>query len=88
MVNSQAAVMVMDHIPDEDEVADLAAMHLEDFPADEAYARCQLTDTAPDFLCVAERDQINAYMRDGMACILVIYMSEGAGDEYDEIDEE
>lgn len=77
--------MVLDHIPDEDEIADYAAAHLEEFPADEAYARCSVMYKAPMFLEVGERDQINAHVRDGAACILVIYMCEGDGaDEEDE----
>lgn len=72
--------MVMDHVPDEDEVAELAEMHLEDFPADEAFAKCSIVYQAPDFLCVGERDQINAYLRDGAVCVLVVYMEEGECD--------
>jgi hypothetical protein len=87
MVKPQAAVVVLDHVPDSEEVADLAAVHLEEFPAEEAFAKCQITYEAPDFLSIGERDQIGAYLRDGSACVLVIYMSEGSCDD-DEDDEE
>lgn len=84
MVNPQAAVMVLDHVPDEEEVAEHAADHLENFPAEDAFAKCQITYAAPDFLSIAEQDQINAFLRDGAVCVLVIYMSEGSCEDEDE----
>lgn len=80
--------MVMDHVPDEEEIAEIAADHLEDFPAEEAHARCQVVYTAPDFLSTCERDQIGAYLRDGAVCVLVIYMAEDDGSEDHDYDEE
>jgi hypothetical protein len=69
--------MVMDHVPDEDEIEELAYLHLDDFPADEATAQCEILYAPPDWLNIAEQDQMGAYIRDGAACILVIYMCEG-----------
>jgi hypothetical protein len=69
--------MVLDHVPDSDEIEELAYLHLDDFPADEATAQVEILYSPPDWLNIAEQDQMGAYMRDGAACILVIYMCEG-----------
>jgi hypothetical protein len=87
MVPAQAAVMVLDHMPDRDEVAEYASAHLEDFPAESAYATIDIVHEPPDWLDVHEKDQMAAYMRDGAACILVIYMQEGSEEDF-EMDEE
>lgn len=76
--------MVMDHVPDEDEVGELASLHLEEFPADEAFASCEIVYEPPSWLEVFERDQFAAHLRDGAACILVVYMQEGCVDEEDD----
>lgn len=81
MVNPQAAVMVLDHVPDDDEIEELAVMHLEDFPAEEAHASCEVLEAAPTWLEAYEQDQMNAFLRDGAACILVVYMIEGDGED-------
>lgn len=78
MAKPTAAVMVLDHVPDREEVAELATLHLEEYPADEASASCEIVYTPPDWLEVYEQDQMAAYLRDGAACILVIYMREGS----------
>lgn len=74
-------MIVLDHLPDDEEVSDLALAHLEDFPAEEAHASCEIVYQAPSWLEVHERDQMDAYIRDGAACILVVYMVEGCGDD-------
>jgi hypothetical protein len=84
MVNPQAAVMVLDHIPDAGEVTEIASHHLEDFPAEEAHATCELVYEPPTWLDVHERDQMGAFMRDGAACILIVYMREGNLEEDDD----
>ena len=81
MVNPQAALIVLDHVPDEDEITDYAEMHLEEFEAEEAHASCEIMYSAPEWLEVHERDQFDAHIRDGATCILVIYMMEGCDDE-------
>lgn len=88
MVKAQAAIMVLDHMPDSDEIEDLAEKHLEDYPAEEAYATVELLHEAPDWLSVHEQDQMNAHLRDGAACILVVYMQEGDGDCEEEEDDD
>lgn len=80
--------MVMDHVPDAEEVSELATFHLEDFPAEEAHATCEIVYTAPVWLELYEQDQMNAHLRDGAACVLVIYMQEGALEEEDEDEDE
>jgi hypothetical protein len=84
MVTPQAAIMVLDHLPDSDEVSEYAAYHLEEFEADEAYATCEIMYSPPSWLGVHEQDQMGAHLRDlPGSCILVIYMQEGdmEGDE-------
>lgn len=77
--------MVLDHVPDSDEVAELAELHLEDYPAEEAHAICDIVYEPPDWLDMHEQDQMNAHLRDGAKCILIVYMREGSGDdEYDD----
>lgn len=79
--------MVLDHVPDAEEVTELASLHLEEFPADDAHASCEIVYEPPKWLDIHERDQMSAFIRDGAACILVIYMQEGDL-EMDEDDEE
>ena len=76
MAEASAALIVLDHVPDQDEMADHAIASLEEFPADEANATCEVAYAAPAWLPMAERDQLDAFMRDGAACILVVYMNE------------
>lgn len=76
--------MVLDHIPNEDEVEELALGHLEDFDAEEAHATIEILQKAPTWMDLCEQDQINAHMRDGGACVLVVYMSDDTED--DEVD--
>lgn len=71
-----AAVMVLDHMPDDDEIEDLAYDRLEEFPAEEATATIDIVYKAPEWMSTAEQDQINAHMRDGGVCIVVVYMSD------------
>lgn len=78
MVNPQAAMVVLDHVPSDDEIEELAHYHLNDFPADEAHASCEIVYTPPTWLDIHEQDQFSAHLRDGAACILIIYMAEGA----------
>lgn len=80
--------MVLDHYPTEDEVEILTYQHLELFPADYAEATSQIVRRAPDFLCVSEQDQMNAFIRDGGRnyYILVVYMEES--EPFDDDDSE
>jgi hypothetical protein len=71
-----AAFMVLDHIPDDEEMEDWAYTHLEDFEAEQASATVDIVYEAPRWLATHEQDQINAHMRDGGVCILVIYMTD------------
>lgn len=77
MADPTAAVMVLDHIPDEEEVEELAYMHLDDYPAEEATARVEIVYEPPTWLNISEQDQMSAHLRDGGVCILVVYMTEG-----------
>lgn len=81
MVKPAAALIVLDHEPDQDEVAAYAEYHLENFPADEAVARCELVYEPPAWVNVGEQDQLRAFLRDGSSCILIVYMREGTLDD-------
>jgi len=90
MISPQAAVMVLPHVPEPDEIAEYASHHLEDFPAENAYATVEITKTPPDWLDLHEQDQMAAHLRDGgdEMCILVIYMQEDLeGDDGDDSDD-
>ena len=84
MISPQAAGMVLDHVPDTEEITELAAVHLDDFPAEEAHASCEIVYTPPQWLEVHEQDQMSAFLRDGAACILIIYMMEGSLEDEEE----
>ena len=60
--------------------------HLDEYEAEEAHASCDIVYTPPEWLEVHERDQMSAHLRDGAACILVIYMREGSDEEEEDID--
>jgi len=83
MVDPQAAMIVLDHTPDEEEISEYALSHLDEFPADEAHASCEVMYESPEWLDLHERDQFDAHLRDGAECILVIYMMEGCDDDED-----
>lgn len=77
-MNQSAAVMVLDHVPSDQEIEEIAYSHLEEFDADEATATFELVHKAPDWMNICEQDQINAYVRDQpRSIILVVYMVEG-----------
>lgn len=81
-MGQSAAVMVLDHVPDEDELEEYAFAQLEELDDETAEAVVDLRKEAPDWMTLSEQDQINAHMRDGSACVLVIYIT-FAG-EYDD----
>lgn len=81
-MGQSAAVMVLDHLPDDDEIDELADAHVEscedEFITEIAAA---IVYEAPDFMSMCERDQINAHLRDGGACVLVLYVTYADEDE-------
>lgn len=80
----QAAVVVVDHAPDEEELAELAYSSLEDFEAEDAVASIDVTDHAPAWLTTCEQDQVNAHLRDGRPnarCVIVYMRSGELGDD-------
>lgn len=81
MVKPQVALQPMDYVPDADELEEIAYHYLEKYPADEAHASIEVTYAAPDWLNTCEQDQLNAYMRDGSVCIVIVYMREGSSEE-------
>lgn len=84
----QAAVIVLDEVPDSDTVSELASKHLEEFPAEAAFATCEIVYEVPQWLDVHDQDQMGAFLRDGAACLLVVYMEEEDEDADDLEDDE
>lgn len=78
-------MLVLDEVPTEDECNELAEELLDDFPAESVAVSFDIVYAAPDFMNISEQDQINAYLRDGSACVLVVYMAD-ADDMDDEED--
>lgn len=83
-MNQSAAVRVLDEIPSEEDIEDYAYESLEEFDAESATATIELLDHPPEWMSVGEQDQINAYLRDGSVCVLVIYMRETDDAELDD----
>ena len=81
---NSAAVMVLDHVPDEDEIEELALGHLDEFDAEDAHATTEILYSSPTWMDMCERDQIDAHLRDGGVCVLVVYMVDDTGDVYDD----
>lgn len=75
-MGQSAAVMVLDHHPTDEEIDELADAHVEEcedqFITEIAAA---VVYEAPDFMSCSEQDQINAHLRDGGACVLVLYVT-------------
>lgn len=88
MEPASAAVVVLDHYPDEEEVEEIAYLHLEDYTDGPAHARVEVIPKAPVWMEVGERDQINAHLRDGgkSCCVVVVYMREGEDEDSEDVD--
>lgn len=76
-MSRSATVMVLPHRPNEEEVDEYVYDHLETLDDDEVRATADIQYCAPDWMSISEQDQINAYLRDGGVCVLVIYVVSG-----------
>jgi hypothetical protein len=83
-MSQSAAFMVLDSYPSEDEIDELVYAHLDEIDSDEVEASIDILDKAPDWLSICEQDQINAHLRDGGVCVLVLYITVGESADDDD----
>jgi hypothetical protein len=76
-MSQSAAFMVLDTYPSPDEIDELVYAHLDEIDEDEVEASVEIMEKAPDWLSICEQDQINAHLRDGGVCVLVLYITVG-----------
>ena len=74
-MSQSAAVMVLDEIPTDEDIEELVYAHLDAMDEDNVEATIDIIYTAPDWMSICEQDQINAHLRDGGACVLVLYLT-------------
>lgn len=75
-MSQSAAVMVLDEMPSEEDIDEMIDAHLDTFGDDEGISvSVDITDKAPDWMEIGEQDQVNAHMRDGGVCVLVLYIT-------------
>ena len=75
-MSQSAAVMVLDEMPSEEDIDEMIDAHLDTFGDDEGISvSVDITDKAPDWMEIGEQDQVNAHMRDGCVCVLVLYIT-------------
>ena len=68
--------MVLDEMPSEEDIDEMIDAHLDTFGDDEGISvSVDITDKAPDWMEIGEQDQVNAHMRDGGVCVLVLYIT-------------
>ena len=76
IMSQSAAVMVLDEMPSEEDIEEMIDAHLDTFGDDEGISvSVDITDKAPDWMEIGEQDQVNAHMRDGGVCVLVLYIT-------------
>lgn len=79
--------MVLDEMPSDEDIDELVNAHLETLDEDDGIEiSVDITDRAPDWMEIGEQDQVNAHLRDGGACVLVLYITE-LEDGYSDDDE-
>ena len=75
-MSQSAAIMVLDEMPSEEDIDNFVAEHLEALDDDDSIEiSVDVTDRAPDWMDIGEQDQVNAHLRDGGACVLVLYIT-------------
>lgn len=87
-MSQSAAVMVLDEMPSEEDIDDFIAAHLDTLDEDDnVEVSVDVSNKAPDWMDIGEQDQINAHLRDGGVCVLVLYITVFE-DEYTDDDDE
>lgn len=68
--------MVLDEVPTEEEIDEMIADHLDNYDdEDNIEVSVDISQKAPDWMDIGEQDQVNAHMRDGGQCVLVLYVT-------------
>lgn len=76
LMSQSAAIMVLDEMPSEEDIDEFVAAHLETLDEDDSIeVSVDVTDRAPDWMDIGEQDQVNAHLRDGGVCVLVLYIT-------------
>lgn len=76
LMSQSAAVMVLDEIPSEEDIDELVCAHLETLDEDDNIeVSVDIVKKAPEWMDIGEQDQVNAHMRDGGVCVLVLYIT-------------
>lgn len=75
-MSQSAQVMVLDEYPTEEDIDEMIADHLDIFDdEDNIEVSVDITEKAPEWMDIGEQDQVNAHMRDGGRCVLVLYVT-------------
>lgn len=75
-MSQSAAVMVLDEMPSEEQIDEMIEEHVAAFDEeDNIEVSVDVSDKAPDWMDISEQDQINAHLRDGGVCVLVLYIT-------------
>lgn len=87
VMSQAAAVMVLDEMPSEEDIDEMVNAQLDDYDDDESISvSVDITYKAPDWMDIGEQDQVNAHMRDGGVCVLVLYITVLEDDQADDDD--
>lgn len=79
--------MVLDEMPSEEDIDEMVNAQLDDYDDDESISvSVDITYKAPDWMDIGEQDQVNAHMRDGGVCVLVLYITVLEDDQADDDD--
>lgn len=75
-MSRSAAVMVLDEMPSDEDIDELVNAHLETLDdEDNIEISVDITKRAPEWMDIGEQDQVNAHLRDGGVCVLVLYIT-------------
>lgn len=75
-MSQSAAVMVLDEMPSEEQIDEMIAEHIDALDEDDnVEVSVDVSTKAPDWMDISEQDQINAHLRDGGVCVLVLYIT-------------
>jgi hypothetical protein len=75
-MSQTAAVMVLDEMPTEEDLDELVCAHLDTLDEDDNIEiSIDVSTKAPEWMDIGEQDQVNAHMRDGGVCVVVLYVT-------------
>ena len=75
-MSQSAAVMVLDEMPSEEDIDEMIHEHLDAYDdEDNVEVSVDIIKKAPEWMDIGEQDQVNAHLRDGGVCVLVLYIT-------------